>query len=170
MGGIMKNRILPKIFLLALFVFGGMGCAASSHSTPPGQLKSFSFATGGSSRYEIRELSAIQEGQGIRLQIDTWLEINGEDQQIQINKVVQEPDLLPKLAKLIREQKLSEWNGFDGKNSIGLDGNRFSFLAVYDRGGKIQAKGHIKLPKNYQKGRTAILEIFEPYVKKYQGK
>ncbi|MCH3914562.1 MAG: hypothetical protein LKE29_04645 [Acidaminococcaceae bacterium] len=166
----MKNKILLKIFLLALFAFGGMGCATSSHQIPPGQLKSFSFATGGSSRYEIRALSARQEGQEVRLQVDTWVEVNGEDQQVQINKAVNEPDLLPRLGELIREQQLSEWNGFDGKNANALDGNSFSFLAVYDQGGKIQAKGYIKMPKNYQKGRTAILNIFEPYVKKYQGK
>ena len=170
MGGIMKKKILLKIFLIALFAFGGMGCATSSHQIPPGQLKSFSFATGGSSRYEIREFSAIQEAQGVRLQIDTWLEIKGEDQQVKINKVVKEPDLLPRLAQLIHEQQLVEWNGFDGKNANALDGNSFGFLAVYDQGGKIQAKGYIKMPKNYQKVRTAILEIFEPYVKKYQGK
>lgn len=130
-------------------------------------LKSFSFSTAGMSRYEFREFTVQKEEQGLSLKIDVWVEKDGEGQQVTIDKIVDEPQLFTGLENLIVQLNLEEWNGFNKTNHHVLDGDGFGFLAVYEDGNAIRARGTVSHPKNYQQVRTAIFDFFKPYVEKY---
>ncbi len=165
----MKFPFLCRLLLLSLVALSSWGCAQKPAPEPTGPLQSFSFAASGMSRYESHSFYAAQEAGGVRLRIETWTQSGNEEREVKIDRVVQEPELLPRLAELIRTQKVAAWNGFKGKNASALDGGSFSLAAVYDQGGRIQASGYVKFPQDYQKVRNAVFAIFQPLAEKYKS-
>ena len=68
---------------------------------------------------------------------------------------------IEKLSKIIDENKIKDWNGFNqSKNNI-LDGYGFNLKVEYKTGYKIEAQGYMMYPSNYKQGHEKIVEFFE---------
>ena len=91
------------------------------------------------------------------------LGFNGLD--INVKKDITKKDIT-KLQKIINENKIYKWNGFEERNDKILDGNGFKLIVEYDDGKTINATGYMKYPKDYDKGHKALIEFLDKYIEK----
>ena len=73
--------------------------------------------------------------------------MNGVD--LNINKEI-DKSILEDISKIVQENKIYEWNGFNKKSSFILDGYFFSLTIKYNDGKEVKAYGHEKYPTNYE--------------------
>lgn len=63
------------------------------------------------------------------------------------------------IIKVLKENEIEKWNGFDKSNKNVLDGDSFTFqLKTNDN--EIYAHGYMKWPKNYSNVRNSLDNIF----------
>ena len=147
----MKKKIFVGIIiLLGLFIITGCGKNTKSNN----EIVSFSYNYGSYNEayysYIIENIDGkvtykAKGSNGADLNIDT-----------EINKSV-----LTKLNKIINNNNITDWNGFNGKNEEILDGYSFSLNVMYANGESIQASGYHKTPKNYDKGHDALVKFLK---------
>ena len=64
------------------------------------------------------------------------------------------------IAALLRQYKVSQWNGFHKVNKRILDGRSFTLAVHFENGKEIHAHGYMRYPKNYREFRDAIDACF----------
>lgn len=79
--------------------------------------------------------------------------------------------LIDDLDKLIADNKLSEWDGFDESAGSGVDGYSFQLTISYENGDSIAAQGFEDYPvsqEDYQAKHEAILALLDAAVQQPQ--
>lgn len=65
------------------------------------------------------------------------------------------------ISKIISENKIYNWDGFDKSDPDILDGYSFKLKLKYIDGEEINAKGYMKYPKNYADGHKNLSDYLE---------
>ena len=72
-----------------------------------------------------------------------------------------DPQTVPMLTQIIDERNLFTWDGFDDSDPYILDGESFSFRAVFTNGDCIRATGNNAFPKDYYPSTTDMEMLLE---------
>ena len=119
--------------------------------------------SGSTAFVEEYELKAADGGAEISLYIGRWRyddTIARED--CLERRAAGGKELYGKLAVLLAECDIPEWDGFSGSDPMVLDGYTFNFSATL-ADGNVYASGSNAYPKNYAKFRDTVLELLEEY-------
>ena len=68
---------------------------------------------------------------------------------------------MDKLDNLIKENNITDWDGFDKYAKDIEDGNSFSIQIGYDNGDNYYANGYMIFPDNYNEVHEKIIEFFD---------
>ena len=71
---------------------------------------------------------------------------------------------IKEIIKLLNDNKVSKWNGFDKSDINVLDGDGFSFNLKTKDDKEIKASGYMMWPENYGKVRGGLESIFKKYI------
>ena len=77
-----------------------------------------------------------------------------------------EPEILDRLYKVYKEQRLAEWDGYDKYNPQVLDGDGFSVNIKFKDGGSMSASGSNAFPVRYADFKSDMYEILKPLEEK----
>ena len=66
-----------------------------------------------------------------------------------------------KLAKVINDNKIYKWNGFDETDKNILDGYSFELIVKYKDDSTLKAYGYMKYPDEYNIGHEALTNFLE---------
>ena len=66
-----------------------------------------------------------------------------------------------KLAKVINDNKIYKWNGFDETDKDILDGYSFELIVKYKDDSTLKAYGYMKYPDEYNIGHEALTNFLE---------
>ncbi len=77
-----------------------------------------------------------------------------------IEKEITKKDL-KEIQKIINEQEIYKWNGFDKTDENVLDGSGFTLSVNYSNGENIEAHGYMRYPKNFKEASDVLLEYLE---------
>ena len=69
------------------------------------------------------------------------------------------------LLKIINEEKIAGWDGFNKVDKYVLDGSGFSLEIKYSDKDYIRANGYVNYPDNYRSFSNRIYKLFEQYTK-----
>ena len=69
-------------------------------------------------------------------------------------------DTVNQILRILKDNNVSSWDGFDKSDSHVLDGDDFAFQVVMKNHKKIYAKGYMKYPKNYRAVISELTNIF----------
>lgn len=153
----MKNRIVLMVIivLLLIAVLVGLFIIKKRKKVVINEIKSmyFSYTNG----YMVNSNVYYE----IKLKDDKYIaaikpnEVAEEDKlEIEVDK-----STVNKIKKVLKENKVEKWNGFDKSNRNVMDGDSFSFN-LETNSGKINAHGYMKWPKNYSKVCNSLDNIF----------
>lgn len=70
------------------------------------------------------------------------------------------PKEINKIEKILKENKIGNWNGFQKTDKNVLDGNSFSLSIRFTNNDSITASGYMKYPANYKKVKDELDKIF----------
>jgi len=68
---------------------------------------------------------------------------------------------IQKLEKIIKDNDIGKWNGFNKEKDYILDGYSFNLIIKYSNGYVIEAYGYEKYPKNYKDIHNQIIDVLE---------
>ena len=68
-------------------------------------------------------------------------------------------------VKILEDNNVVEWDGFNKFDKYVLDGNGFSFSLENKNGEKVSADGYMKWPKNYTTVKSKLDKIFNKIYK-----
>lgn len=68
---------------------------------------------------------------------------------------------LEELSKIIVDQSIDKWNGFDNSDSNAMDGYSFELKVDYKNGDEITANGYMKYPPNYETAHQKLVSFLE---------
>ena len=68
---------------------------------------------------------------------------------------------LEEIKKIINENKVYKWDGFNKSNNNVMDGSSFDLKVHYSNGQSIDAHGYMKYPSNYKEVKEKLLDYFE---------
>lgn len=71
---------------------------------------------------------------------------------------------LEELAKIINDNEIYKWNGFDKSDKNILDGSSFNLEVNYSNDKSLKAYGYMKYPKNYKEGHKALSDFLEQII------
>lgn len=71
---------------------------------------------------------------------------------------------LEELAKIINDNEIYKWNGFDKSDKNILDGSSFTLEVNYSNGKTLKAHGYMKYPKNYNEGHKVLSDFLEQII------
>lgn len=146
---------MKKIFifgLLVISVFLITGCNKSNEIKS--DIVSFKYYYGGYhggyykytiSKVEDDIIFTAKGSNGINLDIDKKID----------------KSYLKELSKIINENKIYEWNGFNKHNKDVQDGYGFSLEVNYENGEVIKSIGYMEYPKNYNKIHNILTDFLE---------
>ena len=77
-----------------------------------------------------------------------------------IEKEITKKDL-EEIQKIINEQEIYKWNGFDKTDKNVLDGSGFNLSVNYSNGENIEAHGYMRYPKNFKEASDVLLEYLK---------
>ena len=69
--------------------------------------------------------------------------------------------VLKDISKIVKDNKIYKWNGFDKKDSHILDGYGFTLKIKYSDGKEIKANGYMKYPNNYEINHKILVDYLE---------
>lgn len=72
--------------------------------------------------------------------------------------------VLDDITKIVKENEIYKWDGFNKSDIFVSDGNGFSLSIKYSDGKEIEASGHMKYPNNYEVGHEALSSYLEKLV------
>ena len=75
---------------------------------------------------------------------------------------------LSDIAKIINDNEIYKWNGFDKSDNDIFDGYSFSLRVTYVDGGEIKAHGYMKYPSNYDEAHEKLANYLESLAKEIQ--
>ena len=65
------------------------------------------------------------------------------------------------LEQLLKKYKVGKWNGFEKYNKNIMDGSSFNLFIEMKNGDKIEAKGYMKWPDNFNKVKSELDYLFK---------
>ena len=68
---------------------------------------------------------------------------------------------LDEIKKIINEQEIYKWDGFDRTLKNVLDGGGFTLSVTFDTEEEIMAHGYMKYPYNYQEASQSLVDYFD---------
>jgi hypothetical protein len=80
---------------------------------------------------------------------------NGSE--LNIDKDIDE-SVFGEIEKIVNEQEIYKWDGFDESDNDILDGSSFSLKIMYKDGQSINAHGYMKYPDNYRIASDALTD------------
>ncbi len=80
---------------------------------------------------------------------------NGSE--LNIDKDIDE-SVFGEIEKIVNEQEIYKWDGFDESDNDILDGSSFSLKIMYKDGQSINAHGYMKYPDNYRVASDALTD------------
>ena len=84
----------------------------------------------------------------------------GEDEENTKEYNVSKKDL-ERIEKVLKDNNVEKWNGFNKNDKNVLDGDSFSMSITTREGEEIDAHGYMKWPTNYGEVKTELDKIFE---------
>ena len=75
-------------------------------------------------------------------------------------KIEISPKEINKIEKILEENEVGKWNGFQKSDKNVLDGNSFSLSIRFTNNDSITASGYMKYPTNYKKVKDKLDKIF----------
>lgn len=127
-------------------------------NTYNGQLKSFSFGESYGLGGAVDYILVKQEDGKALLKCNFFGAVSEKDKNIE--KTI-DAKYLSELEQILRDNNISEWNGFDQSEDGVLDGSGFSMKIDYDDGSSISAHGYMKYPDNYDKVQDELDAFFK---------
>lgn len=125
-------------------------------NTPTAAIKSFHYNygsyNGGYHYYSIEEDDGKMMINGA----------GGNGVELDINKEISD-DRLEELSRIINDNKIYEWDGFNEDNDGILDGYSFELKIKYADGREIVAEGYEKYPQNYEQAQRNLTEFLESF-------
>ncbi len=94
----------------------------------------------------------------------TFYATGGNGVDLDINKEI-EKDKITELEKIIKDNEIYNWDGFDEYDQDVYDGYGFTLKIEYKDGKKTEAQGYMLYPKNYDEGHKALVNYFESLYK-----
>ena len=85
--------------------------------------------------------------------------IYGEEEQGTVMSI--SASSLEDIKKIINENEIYKWDGFDKSNDNVMDGSEFNLEVIYDDGSKIVAHGYMKYPDNYEESSKPLKEYLD---------
>lgn len=79
---------------------------------------------------------------------------------LNINKEINQSDL-EQLAKIINDNGIYEWNGFNKRDKDIMDGYGFTLEIIYQDGKTLKAEGYMKYPKDYKKHHNTLVKYLK---------
>ena len=150
-----KYLFLPFIIVLLLFIIFLSSCFQQPIATS-GSITSFSYEYGsyfpGYFQYDI-----VKDNGRYQLSIQGY-----NDKAVNVSKQISVSDV-DRLAKIINQYQIYQWNGFNQEDKGVMDGDGFTLHIVYEDGSIIDAHGYMKYPNNYREGHNKICSFFEHY-------
>ena len=80
--------------------------------------------------------------------------------ELNINKEITQSDL-ERLSKVITDNGIDKWNGFNKSDSNAMDGYSFELKITYKNGEEITAYGYMKYPPNYETAHQKLVNFLE---------
>lgn len=80
---------------------------------------------------------------------------NGSE--LNIDKDIDE-SVFGEIEKIVNEQEIYKWDGFDESDNDILDGSSFSLKIMYKDGQSVNAHGYMKYPDNYRVASDALTD------------
>ena len=158
-----------KKFLLILIILGGCGYLIYTYYLPT--LKktveiddvtafNFTYTTGyGADNYVSYSVECKSDGCVAKVKPQRTIEINAV--------IVNVDDaFLGRLRKIIEDNDVGSWNGFNKSNQHVLDGNSFDLKIIMKNEKSIKAYGYMKWPDNYNKVASEFDNLFMSLVNK----
>ena len=84
----------------------------------------------------------------------------GEDEEDAKEYNISKKDL-ERIEKVLKDNHVEKWNGFNKNDKNVLDGDSFSMSITTREGEEIDAHGYMKWPTNYGEVKTELDKIFE---------
>ena len=75
-------------------------------------------------------------------------------------KIEISPKEINKIEKILKENEIGNWNGFQKTDKNVLDGNSFSLSIRFTNNDSISASGYMKYPNNYKKVQAELDKFF----------
>lgn len=89
---------------------------------------------------------------------------NNVSDEEKINVEMKNEDI-EKIIKLLKDNHVGRWDGFNKSDQYVLDGNSFSFNVYFTNNTSISASGYMMYPDNYRKVEKELDNIFMSYYK-----
>ena len=143
------KRKLTTVLLAALVMLSA--CSKPLKTDAP--MNSFSFSHSGMNTALIYTLIAAETQTGWQAE----LSLMAQEQEYILDMTDAEASAL---AKIVQENELNRWNGFDKVDKNALDGYGFELCIGYADGQKLCASGSNAFPEGYNTAHKEILEFF----------
>ena len=75
-------------------------------------------------------------------------------------KIEISPKEINKIEKILKENEVEKWDGFQKSDKNVLDGNSFSLSIRFTNNDSISASGYMKYPNNYKKVQAELDKFF----------
>ena len=75
-------------------------------------------------------------------------------------KIEISPKEMNKIKKILKENEVGKWDGFQKSDKNVLDGNSFSLSVRFTNNDSISASGYMKYPNNYKKVQDELDKFF----------
>ena len=164
-----KNKIIAIIIAVVVAIVGIVatillinnnnenGGDGSGARTLGGNITSFSFGKSYGMGGEVEYLLSRQ-GNKAHYKRNTFGALSEKDGNVE--KTV-DLKYLDELARIIRDDGIVEWDGFDESDGAILDGGGFSLKVEYDDGKSINAHGYMKYPDDYEAVKNELDSFFK---------
>lgn len=148
----MKKRYLFIVLLLSIFLF--TSCGKKEPVKYKVHLTGFTYSYGNYTK-EYCDYSIISDNKTV-----TYRAHGKKEYSINIDKEI-DYSYMDKLDNLIKENNITDWDGFDKYAKDIEDGNSFSIQIGYDNGDNYYANGYMIFPDNYNEVHEKIIEFFD---------
>ncbi|MBE5767177.1 MAG: hypothetical protein E7335_08455 [Clostridiales bacterium] len=132
------------------------GCAHLKKTGTDAQISSFCYQHSGMHTGLIYTYNLQKENEGYT----AYYDLNGGQM---LFSVPVDADFAAELKKIVDENNLYAWDGFDEAPYDVLDGESFTLRIEFEDGTKIRACGSNSYPKGYQEAYGEIQAVFERY-------
>ena len=157
----MKKGIVVAVIITAMIIVGvflGLPYTVKKLEEPKnseitGGITDFRYSVGS---WTACEYELEREGDKAHLTVNRY---KGSD--VEIIDIMVDADCLTELSKIINDNEIYKWNGFDKSDDDIMDGEGFSLSVAYDDGKKIEAHGYMKFPSGYKEGASRLTEYLE---------
>ena len=140
------KKILISMLIIMIIVITGCGKTKGINS----EITSFSYNYGDFDGFYNYHMTLSKEEV-------IYIASGSNGVNLNINKTI-DKSKLKELAKIINDNNIYEWNGFDKKSNV-TDGYSFELKVYYENGEVIIANGYQEYPDNYNAAHKALTDF-----------